>query len=235
MEHRTALAIEDQRFRRAVRQTFVLLLCLVLGSFRSVGAAGASELIQKVEQRYNGAHTLTASFVEIYTFMGHSRPPESGALTIKKLGKMRWDYLSPKGKLFLSDGKTVILYTSGDNRVERIPLKSTDDMRAPLAFLLGRLELAKEFQDFQVQTGEGGDWLEAAAKSERTPFSRVRMLVTTEGEIRRLGVTGRDGSMVDYSFSDEKLNVPVPDSTFRFQVPPGAQVVDSVNIAGQGL
>jgi outer membrane lipoprotein carrier protein len=51
---------------------------------------------------------------------------------------MRWDYLRPAGKLFISDGKTVYLYSASENRVEKMPLKDTEDMRAPLAFLLGQ-------------------------------------------------------------------------------------------------
>lgn len=230
-----ALAVKvPQRIGRGVRQWYVLLSILILCSTPALGFPGADDLIAKVEKRYNGAHTLTVSFVETYDLAGHRRPPESGTLTIKKQGKMKWDYAYPKGKLFISDGKTVFLYTSGDNRVEKVPLKSTEDMRAPLAFLLGRLELKKEFQGFQVRPGEGGTWLDASAKTERTPYSSVQMLIGSEGEIKQLSVTGRDGSVVGYSFSSEKLNIPVRDATFRFTIPAGAQVVDSVDMAGQG-
>ena len=80
---------------------------------------------------------------------GRPRKSESGELTLRKPGRMRWDYTAPAGKLFLSDGKQVYLYTPDSNRVERMPLKESDDMRAPLAFLLGKLDFAKEFRDFQ--------------------------------------------------------------------------------------
>lgn len=234
MGNGTAMALRTQRFGWAQRHFFITVTLLVLGSFRCFGQPGANELIQKVEKRYNEAHTLSVNFVESYSFAGHTRPPESGKLTIKKQGKMRWDYSSPRGKLFISDGKTVFLYTSGDNRVEKVPLKSTEDVRAPLAFLLGRLDLKREFGSFKVQGGEDGEWLDAAAKSARTPYADIRMLISADGEIKRLEIDARDGSVVGYSFSDEKLNVPVPDSAFQFQVPPGAEVVNSVDIAGQG-
>jgi outer membrane lipoprotein-sorting protein len=104
-----------------------------------------------------------------------------------------------------------------------------------LAFLLGRLDLKKDFQNFRVQAGDGGAWLDASAKSARTPYSDIRMLVGAQGEIERLVVAGRDGSVVDYSFSGEKLNIPAPDSLFTFKIPPGAQVVDSVQMTGQGI
>ena len=60
---------------------------------------------------------------------------------------MRWDYDQPKGKLFVSDGKFLWLYTPEGNRAERMKLKESDDMRAPLAFLLGKLDFQKEFRN----------------------------------------------------------------------------------------
>jgi outer membrane lipoprotein carrier protein len=212
------------------------MLLLGLGtSFALASASGADDIIQKVEKRYNEAHTLSVNFVETYSVVGHPRPPESGELILRKQGKMRWEYSQPKGKLFVSDGKNVFLYTTEDNRVEKIPLKATEDMRAPLAFLLGHLDLKKEFKDFQVRDGDGGTWLDASAKNYRTPYTKVDMLVTNDGEIRRMDVFGRDQSVITYLFSGEKLNPRAPDELFRFQIPPGAQVVNSPEAAGQEI
>ena len=63
-----------------------------------------------------------------------------GDLYLRKPGKMRWDYKTPAGKLFLSDGKQVYFYNPATNRAEKTKLKETEDMRAPLAFLLGKLD-----------------------------------------------------------------------------------------------
>jgi outer membrane lipoprotein carrier protein len=181
-----------------------------------------------VQSRYNAARTLSVNFTEQYGILGHERVPESGTLTLRKQGKMRWDYTRPAGKVFVSDGKNVFLYTAGDNRVEKVPLKDTEDMRAPLAFLLGRLDMKKEFGGFAVRDGEAGTWLDASAKSERVPYKNVEMLIAPDGEISRLRVVGRDESLLSFSFSNEKINPPVDDQVFRFTIPPGAEVVNSV-------
>ncbi len=213
--------------RRSPMERLITIL-LAMGSFLLLAESGTTELIQKVEKRYNGVQTLSVRFVEKYSVIGHPRPPESGTLTLKKVGKMRWDYTQPKGKLFISDGKNVFLYTSGDNRVEKIPLKDTEDMRAPLAFLLGHLDMKKEFRDFQLRGGEGGTWLDASSKNDRVAYSSVSMLVEADGSIRQMKVAGRDESVLAFSFSDERLNPPIPDGTFHFDVPVGAEVVDAV-------
>jgi outer membrane lipoprotein carrier protein len=188
----------------------------------------ADSLIQQVQDRYNNARTLSVQFTENYSLLGHGRPPETGTLTLRKQGKMRWDYTRPAGKLFISDGKTVYLYTAADNRVEKVPLKDTEDMRAPLAFLLGKLEMKKEFRDFTVSEGQGGSWLRALAKTDRVPYKAVEMLITPGGSVRQLKIAGRDESLLTYTFEDEKLNPPVAESAFHFTIPPGAQVVDAV-------
>jgi outer membrane lipoprotein carrier protein len=206
---------------------------LLVVSLASAADSATDHLINQVQDRYNRAHTLSVHFVEEYSILGRSRPAESGTLSLRKQGKMRWDYSRPQGKLFISDGKEVFLYTARDNRVEKVPLKDTEDMRAPLAFLLGRLDLRKEFRAFETRQGEGGVWLDASAKTDRLPYNKVEMLITPDGSIAKLNVVGRDQSLLSYDFTDEKINLPLGDSLFHFQIPPGAEVVDAVDYRSQ--
>jgi outer membrane lipoprotein carrier protein len=192
----------------------------------------ADTLIQQVEQHYNKARTLTVNFVEDYAIQGRRRPPETGMLTLRKQGKMRWDYSKPAGKLFVCDGKMLYLYTADDNKVEEIPLKDTEDMRAPLAFLLGHLDLKRDFHDFDTHAGQGGIWLEASAKSAKTLYEKIEMLVAGSGEISRLIVVGRDTSRLEFGLSHEQVNPVVNDSLFAFKIPPGAEVVSAIESAG---
>lgn len=211
-----------------------LLFLVFIGSGFVWADSRTDELIRQVQDRYNAARTLAVDFIESYSIEGHPRPPESGTLTLRKQGKMRWDYTRPAGKLFLSDGKSVYLYTAGDNRVEKVPLKDTEDMRAPLAFLLGRLDMKKEFRDFNTHPGDGGIWLEASARNDRVPYDKVAMLIARDGSVRELKVTGRDDSLLSFSFQNEKLNPPVNDALFHFSIPPGAEVVNSIEFGSAG-
>src|SRR3954447_16456623 len=200
------------------------------------GVPDTETLIKQVETRYNGTRTLSVNFVETYNLLGHKRPPETGVLTLRKQGKMRWDYSRPQGKLFISDGKSVFLYTAADNRVEKVSLRDTEDMRAPLAFLLGRLDMKKEFQDFATRQDDsgGGTWLSASARNDKLPFKSIEMLIAPGGSIRQLRVTGRDESLLSYTFEDEKLNIPVNDASFHFVIPTGAEIVNAVEFQGGG-
>jgi outer membrane lipoprotein carrier protein len=211
------------------------LVLLLLGAAVLLPAAAPPDsLISNVEQHYNNAHTLSVEFVEEYSTQGHARPAESGKLTLRKQGKMRWDYDKPAGKVFVSDGKTVYLYMAADNRVEKVPLKDTEDMRAPLAFLLGHLDMKKEFRDITVTPDNGSRWwLNAKARNEQTPFSEIQMLVDSGGLVSRLKVVGRDASQLNFAFSHEQMNPAAGEALFHFTIPPGAEVVNAAEYTGQ--
>jgi outer membrane lipoprotein carrier protein len=184
-------------------------------------------LLQGVEQRYNRAKTLQVQFNESYSVQGRARKSESGELTLRKPGRMRWDYTAPAGKLFLSDGKNLYLYTPDAHRVEKTPLKSSEDMRAPLAFLLGKLDFAKEFRDFELKQDGANYLVTAKAKTDQLPYEKVEMLVTPDYQIQRLVVAGQDASVLTFQFAQEKVNPPVNDALFKFQMPAGATLAPS--------
>jgi outer membrane lipoprotein carrier protein len=139
---------------------------------------------------------------------------------------MRWEYSSPAGKIYLSDGKDVYLYTPGDRRAEKSKLKESEDMRAPLAFLLGKLNFEKEFQSFETRPEGADTWIVALPKSQNLMYTRVEFLASPDGSIHKVNVTGQDHSKLDFTFSNEKLNAPAPPAMFAFHAPPGVEVVE---------
>jgi outer membrane lipoprotein carrier protein len=212
------------------RQQYVTRIALwVCLSWLPMQAADAdlNTLLKGVEQRYNRAKTLQVHFVEAYTVQGRARKSESGQLTLRKPGRMRWDYTSPSGKLFVSDGKDVYLYTPEAHRVERTKLKASDDMRAPLAFLLGKLDFVKDFRDFELKPEGMNYLLTAKAKNDKFPYEQIQMLVTPDYEIERLVISLQDMSLLTFQLDGEKVNPPVNDAVFKFQVPAGATLVDA--------
>ena len=80
-------------------------------------------MLKAVEARYNHAQTLQVGFHEAYTGPGQPRRMESGTLLLRKPGRMRWDYTSPEGKLFVSDGKFLWLYTPSNRQVEKMKIE----------------------------------------------------------------------------------------------------------------
>jgi outer membrane lipoprotein carrier protein len=184
-------------------------------------------LLKSVETRYNRAKTLQVLFREQYTPPGKMQRTEAGILMLRKPGKMRWDYSEPKGKLFISDGKNLWLYTAEENRTEKMKLKESEDMRAPLAFLLGRLDFDKEFRNLQWRTDGADTRISAEPKSDNLPYSAVEFVVTRDGRIREVKVTGFDRSILDFTFDQERVDPPLDGKLFQFQPPKGSTVVEA--------
>jgi len=216
---------------RGSRRVYTVVKALAL-IWVGVALASAAEspthrLLKAVESRYNRAQTLEVAFAETYTGMGRGARTESGILYLRKPGRMRWEYKQPAGKLFVSDGKEVYLYVPGDSQVVKMSLKDTEDMRAPLAFLLGKLNFEKEFQNLQTRPEGDGSVVTAEPKAQSLPYSKVEFAVSSTFEIRKLHIVGQDQSILDFAFADEKLNPSLANSMFQFQAPPGTQIVEN--------
>jgi len=193
----------------------------------SAATSDLGTVLKGIEQRYNHAKTLEVQYNETYTVEGRARKSETGTLTLRKPGRMRWDYTAPSGKLFLSDGKNVYLYTPETHRVEKEPLKASEDMRAPLAFLLGKLDFSKEFREFEMKPDGANVVVTAKAKTDKLPYEKIEMTVTPDYRITKLVVASQDGSILAFLFDQETLNPAVNDAVFKFQMPAGAQLVNA--------
>ena len=201
-------------------------LALFLGVVAFAADSPTQRVLKEVERRYNRAQTLQVRFVETYS--GPSRAPrtEAGTLYLRKPGRMRWEYTSPPGKLFGSDGKKVYMYLPSSNRFESMGLKETEDMRAPLAFLLGKLNFEKEFRNIQAKQQGDGTLITAEPKTGNLPYSKVEFVVSPAFEIHRLRIYNLDQSVLDFVFEAEKVNPPLDNGLFKFRPPAGAEVVE---------
>ena len=200
--------------------------CILLAIPALAVPSDLDNLLKTIEGRYNRTQSLKLDFSETYAGTGRPAQTESGVLYLRKPGRMRWEYASPAGKVFLSDGKEVFQYTPDDPQAIRSKLKESADMRAPLAFLLGKLDFAKEFKSFQTNTDPAGVWIVAEPKSENLAYSKVEFLASPDGEIHQVRVTGQDRSKLDFTFSNEQLNAPVSAAMFIFHAPAGVQVIE---------
>jgi outer membrane lipoprotein carrier protein len=203
-----------------------LLGCLALSP--SARAADVHFVASAVDRHYNQLRSLQCEFTETYTGLGMDRT-ESGTLWLKKPGKMRWQYRSPSGKLFVSDGKDAWFYVPGEQQVRKTDVKKLDDLRSPLAFLLGktRLELHDlSFAPDRHPVTPGDVMLRGVPQTMPDRENQVLLEITPENAISRISIEAADGSTTEYRLSGQKEDVPLADSLFRFSVPPGVEVVE---------
>ncbi len=185
-----------------------------------------STLLKRVEVRYNTTKTLKSEFEQTMSVAQGRRVIERGILYLRKPGQMRWEYSQPTGKLFLSDGKTIHYVTPSAKRVEVSPMRASDDLRAPLAFLLGKLDFAKDFSRFE-HSQSGPQWkVKAFPGNAKSPYEYVEFLAEADGRLSLVTVTGKDGSSMSYAFRSEQRNMPLAAELFQFKAPDGYDVVN---------
>jgi len=186
---------------------------------------------EKVDKHYNALQTLEAQFTESYRGAGMSRT-ESGTLWLRRPGRMRWQYEQPRKKLFIVDGKTAWFYANGDQMAQKAKVQNLDDLRTPLAYLLGRTKLEKEFEGLSVAPDKkpengGVVVLSGVPKNMKERVNEVLLEVGAKGEFTRIFAEEVDGSTTEFRFGDQRENVPVADSQFKFKAPAGVMVEET--------
>ena len=187
-------------------------------------------IAQAVDDHYNHLKSLETEFTESYRGAGIERT-ESGSLWLKKPGKMRWEYRSPKEKLFLSDGKDAWFYLPDDRQVRRTSVKKLDDLRSPLAFLLGKTRLEKELDGLSLAPDvaaltPGNTVLRGIPKAMADRVREVILEITADHRIVRIQFEEADESVTEYRFSQQKENGAIADQRFKFSAPPGVEVIE---------
>lgn len=212
---------------RLIPSLALILICT--GSCSILEAQGVKEIAAAVDQHYNGLRSLQADFTEVYKGAGIERT-ESGTLLLKKPGKMRWEYRSPKEKLFVSDGKNVWLYIPDQRQARKMVLKKLEDLRSPIAFLLGKSNLMKELEGLSLATDHvaetpGHTVLRGVPKAMGQRVEEVLLEVNRQNQIVRISVTEGDGSLTEYRFRNLTENGAVGDDAFRFAPPNGVETI----------
>lgn len=201
--------------------------------------------VKRLEAMYRGARTMQVIFLERYSENGRIVRTEAGVAYFRRPGKMRWEYQAPEKSLFLVDGKTAWFYVPGDHTVTRVPAKQSTDWRTPLALLAGEMKLSRICARVDFATAEkpdkDGDVLlscllkgsentaDPASKSG-TPLTKrdslILELAQDTNELVRIVVRGAGGVDIEFKFKDWQFDPAVPDSFFRFEVPPGVAIVN---------
>ena len=200
------------------------LLAIALGiPARAAETVDFQRTLKNVEDHYNKIQTLQVKFTENVTSRGRTKT-DSGTLYLRKKGKMRWEYAS--GVQFVSDGKFIYSYYPDEHRAEKMSMKESDDMKAPLAFLLGDVNFERDFGEYHTKPQDGGLLITALPKSDKFPYTDVTFLVAPDSTMRRLEVKMQNNDLMVFTFEGEKKNPLLTDALFQFTPPKGVELDD---------
>jgi len=214
---------------------FSLRLLLLVAIAIPAQGEDIRQLARSVDDHYNHLRSLQADFTEIYRGEGAERV-ESGTLWLKKPRKMRWEYRSPREKLFISDGQAVWFYLPAERQLRKTTLKKLDDLRSPLAFLLGKTKLENELRGLSKVVDQSplspdntllrGVPQGVVLQSMAGQANEVQLEITPTNQIVRIVLLEADGATTEFRFEGWKENLELSDSRFQFTPPPGVETVE---------
>jgi outer membrane lipoprotein carrier protein len=185
----------------------------------------ARGLVRRIEERHARATDLVARFTQSYrSGMLGREVVERGVVSIKRPGRMRWEYKDPEPKLFVSDGHTFYFYVPADRQV----VVSEQGAERSLAgrLLSGRGGLLEEFTaSLDEPLEEGVLRIRLVPRRERAEVERAFVDAEPSGLIRSILLEDVQGNRSRFLFEGVRENTRLRDELFRFQVPAGVEVI----------
>jgi outer membrane lipoprotein carrier protein len=201
-----------------------LLAALVLAAPAAPVPEQATDLARKVQAYYEATRDLEAKFQQTYTYAGFGRRQvSSGTLRVKKPGMMRWDYEKPTRKTIAVKGARLVQYEPEEGQAYVDEKFDASAMSAAVTFLLGKGDLAREFD---LSTGEEG----ALVLRPKEPDPRVDTIALTvgpSGEVIATRVTDGAGNVNEVKLTGVRRNPGLSDSAFDVKLPKDVRRVDA--------
>lgn len=217
---------------------FAPLLSLVL----ALSEAEVKVLIDKVQAHYDSVWNFEAEFVQRYERRFLKRVvEESGRVSVKRPGRMRWEYQTPEKKLFVTDGSRSYFYIAEENQV--IVSHQPEGVMgmaegSPFELLAGRIRMTDSFTffDSDSEPKEGGVMLHLIPMAGSEDYEDVELEVEPEtGRVLRVVLIDPQSNRTEFSLRGIRENLDLPESLFRFTIPAGTEVVVHSAETGKGL
>jgi outer membrane lipoprotein carrier protein len=189
------------------------------------------QVVAGVESTYGKINDLRAEFTQI----SHNKSLEQdikaqGVVSLKKGGKMRWDYTSPSPQQIVSDGRSLWIYTPELNQVNKGSAPKA--LAGPAGSFLAGLGRIRD--EFNVRFLNPANKVDAAGRpvldltpKRPTPFLTRLVLAIDPKDyvVRQAVIYDQFQNAVTMSFTKVTLNPGLQDSLFVFTPPAGTSVV----------
>jgi outer membrane lipoprotein-sorting protein len=125
----------------------------------------------------------------------------------------------------------VWFYLPAERQLRKTTLRKLDDLRSPLAFLLGKTKLENELRGLSKAVDQsplqpGDTVLRGVPRAMAGQVSEVQLEITTSDQIVRIVLVDADGATTEFRFAGWKENVEMSDSRFQFAAPPGVETAE---------
>ncbi|MGD8835437.1 MAG: outer membrane lipoprotein carrier protein LolA [Desulfobacteraceae bacterium] len=200
----------------------------VLSASADTSDAGLEKILKGIEARYAGNGFSAVFFQESMLKAMQISDTAEGRLTVKKPGKMRWEYTLPDPQTIITDGKSMWIHRPVDNQVMvgRAPEFFGDGKGA--GFLSDIRQIRKSFR-ITRKPEENGDYLllQLIPKKPAPEIAEIILSVGKETfQVDQVVTYNAYGDETKITLSDYQFGLEPLDKLFDFEIPKGADVVE---------
>ncbi len=197
----------------------LILVCPLLASADDVASGQLAQLLTNLK-------SLQATFAQtVYDGNGNVLQQTSGAMSLQRPGKFRWQVQSPSKQLLIADGKQVWFYDPDLSQVT-VQKQQSDNKSSPAMLLSGSTQ--ELTQNFVVAPAKVND--KSAQAFQLTPKQKSSLFQSVQldfrsGQLRSMRLIDSLGQATVIRFTQVKNNPTLNPSLFRFVTPKGVDVV----------
>jgi len=198
----------------------LLVACLLSGC----ALAARADALDTLREFVRDVSTGRAAFTQTVTSAdGAKKRSSGGSFEFARPNRFRFAYARPFEQLIVSDGTKVWIHDVDLNQVSVRKLSAA--LGATPAALLAGAALDKEFELTAQPSKDGLDWVQATPRQKDGAFQSMRVGFRGK-ELAAVEILDSFGQRSLLQFSQYAANIALPDSSFRFVPPSGADVVE---------
>jgi outer membrane lipoprotein carrier protein len=183
------------------------------------------QVLDRLQRHYRETSSFTAKFNEEIATVGAPKRQRQGTVSFRKPGRMRWEFETPEKQTIVSDGETLYSYDPDLNQVVETPLKQALKSSSATSFLLGIGNINRDFKAAFANPPAPNGLVNLILDAKKGGYKIEVGLDPKTYNLMTLTLTDQLGDVTRIDFSDIRDNVELPDSTFAFNAPAGADIV----------
>jgi len=193
-----------------------------------VAADELSSFAQKIQKTYESTQDLSMDFTQrTYVAVLEKEVSKKGVALFKKPGKFSIHYEGPQGRNYLSNGKKLWIYETGDSQVQESPVNDDTLPSEALSFLGGLGNLTRDFAVEEVDPKKVTQlkldmsnlrWMELTPLKKRSSLDSLVMgFEKGNGVAREIYLFTDSGNLSHYQIEKVQFNPGLNDSEFEYK------------------
>ncbi len=190
-----------------------------------------------VLSRLNAFYSATTDFSATFKQVVNTKSPKrtfrrGGQVYFKRPGLARWDYTEPDVVNYVSAGGYLWVYDSEDGSAIKMNIADSD-LYSALGFLSGTTRLSESFvPEVTASPTAGMSTVKLVPVKASGSYKHVVLTVSdSTGEVVETEIVDPVGNVSKIRFESVRY-ITVPESAFKFVVPPGVKVQDLTGNGG---